>query len=856
MAGLIPHQYKIIGMQKDNSASAFDSKYSFDNKNIRITSVGDNTQMSIINERGTQLLNIINITNPNYYIKVNLPYPEILPLEGTPIGYNVIDDELIVFTTENDGSEDIDVNNNVIYKLSRLTATLNGTSLSINYKIDNVLNEDPIITANLFIEVITHEFVRNNNAKIKVLPVKHVIKSNVLKGSSGILTQELSPNYEFVTINKVAVFYQSPSGEMPKLLYSNYINKLFKKDITKTQIISSLDVLNINFPYYINKTKEFIDSIPLTYTVGKTFEVINGVDNSYSIYTYATPLTNYTTNHYFYNYDESAETFVVSDFGLAPITYIPNYGIVMFYMRKLIPMDFTSNYISDISITDFPSNVNVGQVYTFHAVLSFNGIVALINKELNVSFNKNFIDVLSKTYSIMTKTWKIQFKAHTMVSNGSTIAYVISNKYPERNKVINFNIQNPFINVHVASNFKPTIDVVLDLSKDLTENTFTVDNTRPYEITTNDGWLNYTLQEDNTTYLIGTNESSTTYRVGSIKIQYTDIETEEYTEIVVEQIVNNTITSKSLNINNSANIPTQLLLDQIFTVEVYALPTKTYSSPIIATPSDESIKILQIKKNLKMINNVEVILNTFIFQVTKFVPGTNSINFNAGAITSVPVEFTIKNPVTGITLLQESDLSIVLKETFSISAYATPTDASKTKLILLGDKLGTILSNKGENGETVFSTTVTEVPEQQVLTVYSKDDPSIFKSISYQIEEPYIQTYSNNGDILDSTVKEIVFKADGTVDSLITENDVIIPSKKITGMNVITNCSCKLEVDGESDWFDLLKNGKSLLRTLLLGEYLNYNFKVEVNSGVQRTTTLKISASNHAIERTLIITQN
>ena len=34
MGALKPHQYKIIGMQKDNSISAFDPKYSYDNKNF------------------------------------------------------------------------------------------------------------------------------------------------------------------------------------------------------------------------------------------------------------------------------------------------------------------------------------------------------------------------------------------------------------------------------------------------------------------------------------------------------------------------------------------------------------------------------------------------------------------------------------------------------------------------------------------------------------------------------------------------------------------------------------------------------------------------------------------------------
>lgn len=45
-------QYKIQGMQQDLSASAFKSEYSFENHNIRISSRGNNTLLSVTNEKG------------------------------------------------------------------------------------------------------------------------------------------------------------------------------------------------------------------------------------------------------------------------------------------------------------------------------------------------------------------------------------------------------------------------------------------------------------------------------------------------------------------------------------------------------------------------------------------------------------------------------------------------------------------------------------------------------------------------------------------------------------------------------------------------------------------------------------
>ena len=47
--------FKTKGMQRDLSASAFNPEYSFENKNIRIYPTNDNTLLSIINEKGTEL---------------------------------------------------------------------------------------------------------------------------------------------------------------------------------------------------------------------------------------------------------------------------------------------------------------------------------------------------------------------------------------------------------------------------------------------------------------------------------------------------------------------------------------------------------------------------------------------------------------------------------------------------------------------------------------------------------------------------------------------------------------------------------------------------------------------------------
>ena len=46
--------FKTKGMQRDLSASAFNSEFSYENMNIRIYSTDENTTLSLVNEKGTK----------------------------------------------------------------------------------------------------------------------------------------------------------------------------------------------------------------------------------------------------------------------------------------------------------------------------------------------------------------------------------------------------------------------------------------------------------------------------------------------------------------------------------------------------------------------------------------------------------------------------------------------------------------------------------------------------------------------------------------------------------------------------------------------------------------------------------
>ena len=79
--------FKTKGMQRDLSASAFNSEYAYENKNVRVMPTDESTLLSLINEKGNKKSSIAGIGD---YIK------------GIPIGQALVNDELIIFTAGND----------------------------------------------------------------------------------------------------------------------------------------------------------------------------------------------------------------------------------------------------------------------------------------------------------------------------------------------------------------------------------------------------------------------------------------------------------------------------------------------------------------------------------------------------------------------------------------------------------------------------------------------------------------------------------------------------------------------------------------------------------------------------------
>lgn len=88
-------QWKVKGMNQDMSASAFSNEFAFENHNLRLSTNENNTLMSWVNERGTLEMKIVDE-------KIADEENNSLVLQGTPVGTAVINNQLVLFTTEND----------------------------------------------------------------------------------------------------------------------------------------------------------------------------------------------------------------------------------------------------------------------------------------------------------------------------------------------------------------------------------------------------------------------------------------------------------------------------------------------------------------------------------------------------------------------------------------------------------------------------------------------------------------------------------------------------------------------------------------------------------------------------------
>jgi len=208
--------YKIKGMRRDESESAFSSDFSFENMNIRLAANTENTRLSARTENGTSPIDVLfNGVSGN--------------IQGIPIGYSIVNDTLVLITTDN------------------IPDTLNTFSFGmfrfLEYS-DNDLIFKTIINENTSLKIeenltISASITYDTDDGLVSMFVDMVRVPNPSTGVNYII-----PNINiksFFIINYVEVYYKSTTLYKKDLFTLVYLNQL-NTDIT--------GILSEEFPEY------------------------------------------------------------------------------------------------------------------------------------------------------------------------------------------------------------------------------------------------------------------------------------------------------------------------------------------------------------------------------------------------------------------------------------------------------------------------------------------------------------------------------------------------------------------------------------------------------------------------------
>lgn len=260
--------FKTKGMNRDLSVSAFNSEFSFENRNLRLSTNEGNTTMSWVNEKGTDKLSCHILTNPWVDSTSEYNYEEVI--HGNPIGTAVINSTLILFTT---GDYDY------IYILTYGNKSFEGKLLykgHLNFSTDNPLEtmvsyESSKIQKVYWIDNRNQPRLINigaDNSKIKKwnhngtivedvdtffnfvpdLQLKETVKVKKLLGTNGSFAPGVI-QYAFTYYNKYGqesnIFYTTP------LYYISYMDRGTSPNDTSVENAFQITINNVdhNFDY-------------------------------------------------------------------------------------------------------------------------------------------------------------------------------------------------------------------------------------------------------------------------------------------------------------------------------------------------------------------------------------------------------------------------------------------------------------------------------------------------------------------------------------------------------------------------------------------------------------------------------
>lgn len=278
---IIAQKLKVVGMVKDPSPSAINPpdsmfksnpSFAYDIKNMRFIPLDTAELFDIVNERGNSKINITDKTTETYPSQKILD-TLFLELKGTPIGINIINNELIIFTTGNDGTITIEENENVLLYISALDLQLldDNSALKINYEIlsQSILVDD-------FEEDLSIRFkgslINIKDDDMAEFDIEHSVIS--LKD---LITKDLSIyTFDYLIIHSIEIYYKKDAVD-ELLLLTSVLNKIYTPENKQYPIYSLVNVL---FPNYTSKKQSINESTTIEYTQRNSnypeLQIING----------------------------------------------------------------------------------------------------------------------------------------------------------------------------------------------------------------------------------------------------------------------------------------------------------------------------------------------------------------------------------------------------------------------------------------------------------------------------------------------------------------------------------------------------------------------------------------------------
>lgn len=441
--------YKIVGMARDSSESSFPSETkegakAFDIRNMRIT-LGNSREdvngeelageaLSLRNEQGNQRL---TLTQDDGTTVDNI--------SGIPIGYAIIDDNLVLFTTQNLTSPEhpfgTATKNYTRYTFvlkSFIPTYISSSSLRVKIGITE-LGSPSVLTTNsigcyLRCTVDLYTIIEQSAASTADTiyhPGSKIIATATL--SNGTVTFTLGSSYPSTSpgfiLEKLTITFVSSSSS--KLIYTGYINQYYSTGYTTGTSLAETNIKllqtpmhsNMVFPSYTT-TDTDPDNLPTLAIIndetvypeqrfaGIDIETIFGIDKPFGYTCAIIPDAGYYYGGTYYQLDTSTGVFSSSTL---PAASTPNEIIGVALCTKKA----TVAYIESLSsVTINTVAVNPGETVYVATELGSTQVTVVVTYPVTTDFTEDIIlsvgtnlaTIVSAAYTSTTCTWVLEPK--------------------------------------------------------------------------------------------------------------------------------------------------------------------------------------------------------------------------------------------------------------------------------------------------------------------------------------------------------------------------------------------------------------------------------------------------------------